>query len=65
MPNGCIFTGPSSPAVQEEAKTPGAEPKASAQDKLSPLCLCLLPPTGLRRADYLGQKYEDEHSDFC
>lgn len=60
----CISAGSSSPTVQEETRTSGTEPEASTQDKLPPLCLRLLPPTRLRRADYLRQKHEEEHSLF-
>jgi len=55
-----------SPAVQKETRTSGAEPEERTQDELPPLCVRLLPPTGLRRAHYVWQKHEeDEYSFFC
>lgn len=59
-----VFTGSSFAAVQEKTKASGAEPEASPPDELSPLCLRLLPPARLRRADHLGQKHESEHTVF-
>lgn len=61
----CILTGSSSPTVQKETGTSGAEPEASSQDELPPLCVRLLSPAGLRRADNLRKKHEDEHRVFC
>lgn len=61
----CVFTGPSFAALQEEAATSGPEPEAREQEELPALRLRLLPPRGLRRAHYLGQKHEDEHRLLC
>lgn len=46
----------------KEGKTAGADSEAGSQDQFSPFCLRLLPPAGLRGADYLGQKHADKLS---
>lgn len=59
----CYSTGSSSATIQKGGKkTAGADSEAGTQDQFSPFCLRLLPPAGLRGADYLGQKHADKLS---
>lgn len=58
VPPLCLL-GSSGTTLQKEWRPSAAEPEASTQDELPPLCVCLLPPEGLRRADYLREEHEE------